>query len=81
VTETGWVPGKERSAGRGKPGPKSASDRQIYAGSNSHQQTPIYGFVMSMIILKLIGVSTGLRVTLEEEREGLDISLNGESVG
>jgi ammonium transporter, Amt family len=43
--------------------------------------TPIYGFVMSMIILKLIGVSIGLRVTLEEEREGLDISLNGESVG
>jgi ammonia channel protein AmtB len=43
--------------------------------------TPSYGFVMSMIILKLIGVSIGLRVTLEEEREGLDISLNGESVG
>jgi hypothetical protein len=43
--------------------------------------TPIYGFVMSMIILKLIGVTIGLRVKLEEEREGLDILLNGESVG
>ena len=42
--------------------------------------TLIYGFVVSFIILKLIDLVIGLRVTEEEEREGLDISLHGESV-
>ena len=42
--------------------------------------TLIYGFVMSMIILKVIDVTIGLRVTSDEEREGLDISLHGESI-
>jgi Amt family ammonium transporter len=39
-----------------------------------------YSFVMSMIILKLIDVTIGLRVTTEQEREGLDISQHGESI-
>jgi Amt family ammonium transporter len=43
--------------------------------------TLIYGFVMSMIILKVIDLTIGLRVTTDQEREGLDISLHGESVG
>jgi ammonium transporter, Amt family len=42
--------------------------------------TLIYGFVMSFIILKLIDLTIGLRVTEEQEREGLDISLHGERV-
>jgi Amt family ammonium transporter len=42
--------------------------------------TLIYGFVMSMIILKLIDMTIGLRVTADEEREGLDISLHGERI-
>jgi len=42
--------------------------------------TLIYGFVASYIILKLIDVTIGLRVTEEQEREGLDISLHGERV-
>src|SRR5579864_1905886 len=42
--------------------------------------TLIYGFVVSFILLKLIDLSIGLRVTEEQEREGLDISLHGESV-
>src|SRR6202047_2993850 len=37
--------------------------------------TLIYGFVMSFIILKVIDMTMGLRVTEEQEREGLDISL------
>ena len=40
--------------------------------------TLIYGFVMSMIILKLIDLTIWLRGTADEEREGLDISLHGE---
>jgi ammonium transporter, Amt family len=42
--------------------------------------TVIYGFVMSFIILKVIDLAIGLRVTEEQEREGLDISLHGEHV-
>ena len=42
--------------------------------------TLIYGFIVSFIILKIIDVTIGLRVTEEQEREGLDISLHGERV-
>jgi len=42
--------------------------------------TLIYGFVVSFVLLKLIDLTIGLRVTEEQEREGLDISLHGESV-
>jgi Amt family ammonium transporter len=42
--------------------------------------TLIYGFVVSYVILKIIDVTIGLRVTEEQEREGLDISLHGESI-
>jgi len=42
--------------------------------------TLIYGFSMSFIILKIIDMTIGLRVTEEQEREGLDISLHGEHV-
>jgi ammonium transporter, Amt family len=42
--------------------------------------TLIYGFVMSFIILKVIDMTIGLRVTEDQEREGLDISLHGERV-
>jgi Amt family ammonium transporter len=42
--------------------------------------TLIYGFVMSMLILKVLDLTIGLRVMPEEEREGLDISQHGESI-
>ncbi len=42
--------------------------------------TVIYGFVVSFILLKVIDMTMGLRVTEEEERVGLDISLHGESI-
>jgi Amt family ammonium transporter len=42
--------------------------------------TLIYGFIVSFVILKIIDVTIGLRVTEEQEREGLDISLHGERV-
>jgi Amt family ammonium transporter len=35
---------------------------------------------MSYVILKVIDLVMGIRVTEEEEREGLDISLHGEHV-
>jgi ammonium transporter, Amt family len=42
--------------------------------------TVIYGFAASYLILKVIDMTIGLRVTEEQEREGLDISLHGESI-
>ena len=42
--------------------------------------TLIYGFIVSFVLLKLIDMTIGLRVTEEQEREGLDISLHGEKV-
>jgi Amt family ammonium transporter len=42
--------------------------------------TLIYGFSASFVILKVIDKTIGLRVAEEQEREGLDISLHGESI-
>jgi Amt family ammonium transporter len=42
--------------------------------------TVIYGFVVSFILLKVIDMTIGLRVTEEQEREGLDISMHGEKI-
>jgi Amt family ammonium transporter len=33
-----------------------------------------------LLILKLLDVTVGLRVTADEEQEGLDISQHGESI-
>jgi Amt family ammonium transporter len=35
---------------------------------------------VSFILLKVIDMTIGLRVTEDEEREGLDISQHGESI-
>jgi Amt family ammonium transporter len=42
--------------------------------------TLVYGFIMSMAILKLLDLTIGLRVTSDEEREGLDITQHGERI-
>jgi Amt family ammonium transporter len=42
--------------------------------------TVIYGFVVSFILLHLVNLTIGLRVTSDQEREGLDLSQHGESV-
>jgi ammonium transporter, Amt family len=42
--------------------------------------TVIYGFVVSFLLLKVIDLTIGLRVTEEQEREGLDISMHGEKI-
>jgi ammonium transporter, Amt family len=40
----------------------------------------VYDAIVSLIILKIVDVSIGLRVTADIEREGLDIALHGEAV-
>jgi Amt family ammonium transporter len=40
--------------------------------------TIVYSGIASFIILKIIDLTMGLRVSAEDEREGLDISQHGE---
>jgi Amt family ammonium transporter len=42
--------------------------------------TLVYSGVLSYVLLKIIDMVIGIRVTEEEEREGLDITLHGEHV-
>lgn len=42
--------------------------------------TLVYSGIVSFVLLKIIDMVMGLRVTEEEEREGLDVSLHGEHV-
>lgn len=42
--------------------------------------TLVYAGVMSWVLLKLIDLAMGLRVTIDEERQGLDLALHGERV-
>ena len=42
--------------------------------------TVVYTAIVSFVILKVVDATVGLRVTDEEERDGLDISLHGETV-
>jgi Amt family ammonium transporter len=58
----------------------SGSDGSVLTQLWGVGSTLIYGFIMSLIILKLIDVTIGLRVSPEEERLGLDIAMHGESL-
>ena len=58
----------------------SGSDGSVLIQLKGVLTTLIYGFVASVIILKVIDMTIGLRVTPDEEREGLDIALHGEHV-
>ncbi len=40
----------------------------------------VYDAIVSLIILKIIDITLGLRVSPDVEREGLDIALHGEAV-
>jgi Amt family ammonium transporter len=42
--------------------------------------TLVYSGVLTWVLLKIVDVIIGLRVTEDEEREGLDVSLHGEHV-
>lgn len=43
--------------------------------------TVVFSGVASFVLLKVVDVAVGLRVTEEEEREGLDVVLHGERMG
>jgi Amt family ammonium transporter len=58
----------------------SGSDGSVLTQLWGVGTTVIYGFVASFLILKVIDKTIGLRVTEDQERQGLDISLHGESI-
>ena len=58
----------------------SGVDGSLLAQCKGVATTVIYGFVASYAILKIIDVTIGLRVPEDQEREGFDINLHGESL-
>ena len=58
----------------------SGADASMTAQAGAVLTTLVYSGVGSFIILKVIDMVIGLRVSEEEEREGLDVSLHGERV-
>ena len=58
----------------------SGSDADLMVQIGAVATTLVYSGVGSLIILKVVDIVIGLRVTDEQEREGLDISLHGERV-
>jgi ammonium transporter, Amt family len=53
---------------------------QLWIQTKGVLTTVVYGFAVSYVILWVLDKTVGLRVTEEQEREGLDISLHGESI-
>jgi Amt family ammonium transporter len=53
---------------------------QVFSQLKGVLTTVVYGFAVSFVILVVIDKTIGLRVSEEQEREGLDISLHGESI-
>jgi Amt family ammonium transporter len=58
----------------------SATDGDVLVQLGAVLTTLVYSGIGSFIILKIIDMVVGLRVSEEEEREGLDVSLHGERV-
>ncbi|MFM2261344.1 MAG: Ammonia channel precursor, partial [Pseudomonadota bacterium] len=52
---------------------------QVWTQAKAVLLTVVWSGVVSVVAFKLVDMVIGLRVTEEEEREGLDISSHGES--
>ena len=61
-------------------GGTAGSMGQLWIQAKSVGITIAYTAVMTFVILKVLDIVMGLRVTEEQEREGLDIALHGERV-
>lgn len=53
---------------------------QVWIQTESVIATLIYASIVTYVLLKLVDVMIGIRVSAEEERMGLDLSLHGERV-
>ncbi|HMA50989.1 MAG TPA: ammonia channel protein, partial [Magnetospirillaceae bacterium] len=64
----------------GTPGLLQGNPGQLLIQAEGMGIVIVFNVVVSLILYKLIDLTIGLRVTLEEEVDGLDISLHGETV-
>jgi ammonium transporter, Amt family len=64
----------------GTPGLLEGNGGQVLTQLYGIVATIVWSAVASFILLKVIDLVIGLRVTPDEEREGLDLSLHGESI-
>jgi Amt family ammonium transporter len=78
---TGWFSYGPLSATAASPGGSPGGIGQVIIQAEAVGVTLVYSGVVSLILLVLINVTIGLRVTTEQEIEGLDTSLHGESMG
>jgi len=78
---TGWFSYGPLSATTALPGGSPGSLAQVWIQAQAVGVTLVYSGVVSYILLLAINATIGLRVTKEEEIEGLDISLHGETIG
>jgi ammonium transporter, Amt family len=78
---TGWFSYGPLSATAATPGGSPGGLAQVWIQAQAVAVTLIYSGVVSLILLLLINMTIGLRVTAEEEVEGLDITQHGEAMG
>jgi Amt family ammonium transporter len=52
---------------------------QVWTQAKAVLLTIVWSGVVSVVAFKIVDLTIGLRVTEEEEREGLDIASHGES--
>ena len=74
VLAVAWV------GGEGKSGLIDGNPHQVIVQLYGVTVTVVYDVIVSLILLKLVDLTIGLRVDAEIEREGLDLALHGEAI-
>ena len=74
VLAVAWV------GGEGKSGLIDGNPHQVITQLYAIAVVAVYDAVISLILLKLVDLTIGLRVDTEMEREGLDLAIHGEAV-
>jgi Amt family ammonium transporter len=64
----------------GNPGLLEGNPMQVVYQAIGVGTVVVYDVIVSLILLKLIDIFIGLRVSEEIEREGLDLALHGETI-
>jgi Amt family ammonium transporter len=67
-------------APHGNPGLLEGNPVQVLTQIYGIAVTMLWSGAITVILLKIVGLLTPLRASLDEEREGLDISLHGEAL-
>ena len=74
VLAVAWV------GGEGKSGLIDGNPHQVIVQLHAIAVVVVYDVIVSLILLKLVDLTIGLRVDSEVEREGLDLAIHGEAI-